>query len=269
MAVIENLPSVLQNETVREVHEYRFTSEQNVYQLKEGPVTTVFTVTDENNTYVEGDDYQLLTNNNGQITDIDWGIGGNSPNPDTIFYVDQQYQSILYRYLDAHDMQIEELEADIDRIIDSHSVETATERDLERVGALFGELGRRSGRSDEEYRTLLKSIVNSFSGRGSRGGLKFAIAAAIGTTPDNVNIVEDFENLRYTIVIENVDSSFLSSAINDLAELADPSGVELEDAVITTEGNTLTITRSMSTVTSESVGLGGDTLTLDGNSTLG
>jgi hypothetical protein len=176
---------------------------------------------------------------------------------------------VMQDYVEAHDLEFETLNRDLDKITTAKQVDTATGDDLDNVGAIFGKLGERRGRTDSDYRTYLKGVVQSFNGRGSVSGLKFAVAAAIGTDTDNIIIDEDFSSLEYDIQVDNVNASFISSAINDLADLSDPSVVELDEAIIIVDGDTVIIDEQPSTVTADSTGLGGGTLTLDGNSQLG
>jgi len=174
----------------------------------------------------------------------------------------------ISKYVEAHQEEVDGYVDDITEIIKSRHVDEAeTIDDLEQIGALFGELGRRRERDKEEYRTFLKSIVQSFQGRGTKPGMEFAVAAGINAEPKNVTIKEDFQNLEYTIQLDDVDDEFVSSAVNDMATLADPSGVELaEPPIIRLEESTITIEASGFTVTSSTTGLGGQTL---GNDTLG
>lgn len=264
---VTNLPEILQTGITRADVSYEFEDSRDEYKIQKGPALRVFGVSSRGTNYTEGVDYDLIEDSNGNIKSIDWGIGGLSPNDGDLFTIDQEYESILARYAESHDEQMDLISDDFEEIVSIRQVDNASLDELDRIGALFGALGRRQERSDPDYRAYLKSVLSSFEGRGSRSGLKFAIAAAIDGSPDDITIVEDIENLSYTIEIETIQGGVLSGAINDLAELADPSGVELEDAVILTEGEELVISGSSSTTTS-AVGLGGGTLTLDGNSQL-
>lgn len=181
----------------------------------------------------------------------------------------REEDSVFRRYVESHEEALDEVDESIDSAITAHQVNQASGVQLDRIGALFGELGRRRGRTDNEYRQYLRSVVRSFNGRGSVGGLKFAIAAAIGGESENVIIREDFENLEYSIEITGVDTSFLTSAINDLAELADPSAVKLAETILILDSENIVIDETGTTVTNTQNGLGSQTLTLDGNSTLG
>lgn len=181
----------------------------------------------------------------------------------------RERDSTIVRYIVQHNKEFAEIEEENQYTINAHQIDNATGDDLDRIGSMFGELGERRGRNNSDYRSYLKGIVNSFNGRGSLSGLKFAIASAINTDTSNITIDEDFQELKYDIRIENVDSEFLSSAVNDLAELADPSAVELGQAIIVLDGETVIISESSSTITNTRVGLGGGTLDLDGTKALG
>lgn len=103
--------------------------------------------------------------------------------------------------------------------------------DLDRIGAYFGQLGKRRGRSDNDYRAYLKSIVQSFSGRGTIDGIKFAVSSGFGGAVDAEDIIidEDFVKNEYDIEINDFgDTSDINvETVNEMAELADPSGVKL------------------------------------------
>lgn len=176
---------------------------------------------------------------------------------------------IITRYVDAHNTEMEGFDGATSYTKLSRYVQQADGSDLNRVGRLFGQLGSRGTRGKEEYRTYLSNLINSFNARGTLSGVKFAVAAAASTDPENVIIEEDFENNEYELSIQNTDSEFLSSAVNELAELADPSGVLLSaPPIIITSGDEVLLDSTESAVIDSTTGLGAGTLTLDGNSTL-
>jgi hypothetical protein len=178
--------------------------------------------------------------------------------------------TIFRKYVDAHGLEYDGFDAATRYVKLSRQVENADGDDLERIGALFGQLGARRGRADSEYRSYLSSLVQTFAARGSVSGVRFAIAAALNTSEENVNIIEDFERNEYEIEIEGVQADFLSGVINELAQLSDPSGIELAaPPVIITAGDELLIDRTNASVIDTVIGLGADTLTIDGNSTIG
>ena len=267
--LIEQLPSIVNNDLVRSGISYEFDDTKDVYEIKKGPATRVFEVSTSSRSFTEGVDYELVEDTNGDYRAIDWSLGGLEPADGELFIIDQEYRSVLARYLEAHDEEFANLEADIVQIISAKQIDEAQGEEIDRVGAIFGQLGRRQGRNDTDYKAYLKSIVESFSGRGSRSGLRFAIAAAVGTTVDNIEIQENKRELSYTVIVSNVDTDFISTSINELADLADPSAVELEEAVIVTTGSEIIIEGGGTVIEAETTGLGGGTLTLDGNSTLG
>jgi hypothetical protein len=250
------------------------TSTQYTYVLDKAPVKDVRSVTGQYNgstvEFTKGTDYQVIDDDaDGDVDTIDWDVGGRQPDDNTEFEATYVCEPIISRYLESHDAEVDTTDAFINSAIVSHQVDKASGKNLNRIGALFGELGKRRGRSDPEYRTFLKSIVQSFSGRGTVPGLKFAIAAGVGTDPENVTISEDFTEVGYSIQIEGVDTSFLTGVISDLADLADPSGVELlAPPVVVLPAGEIEFETPGSQVVSSTEGLGSGTLTLDGDSQL-
>jgi hypothetical protein len=270
VSVISQFPEVLQTGKVQVEVGYEFDDSLDVYEIKKGPATRVFEVRSNGTNFNEGTDYDLIEDPNGNYVKIDWGIGGSEPNDGDLFIIDQEYKSIMSRYLESHDVEMEHLSEDTVTVVSRRYLDNATGDDLDRLGAIFGDLGKRQERNDSEYRDYLGGVVDSFNGRGSLTGLKFAIAAAIGVDPSDINIDEDFENLSYTIRIDtSVSTSLITSAVDQLAELADPSGVELSEAIIVLDTGGMTMGGGTAGVISTSTGLGSQTLTLDGNSTLG
>lgn len=176
---------------------------------------------------------------------------------------------VITRYIDAHEVEFNGVDGAMSYTKLSHFVQEADGNDLERVGRLFGQLGEKGTRSVAEYRTFLSNLINSFNARGTVSGLRFAIAAAASTDPDNIVIKEDFVNNEYEISIVDTDSEFLSSAVNDLAELADPSAIELAaPPIIIITGDEIELTSNESSVIETTAGLGSNTLSLDGDKTL-
>lgn len=281
---LDLLPSILPRSTVRTDEPHTFTvatyddgstDPKYVYQLDKAPITDVEEIegvhADRQYTFVEGTDYTVIDDNgDGQLDSVDFSIGGSDPDAGTDFEVTYTSLSILNRFVSAHDETLQDIEPDIESVIESRQIDHTSGKDLDRIGALFGELGKRRGRTDDQYRVFLKSIVQTFDGRGTKPGMKFAIAAGIGTDVSNITINEDFPETGYTIQIDNVDTDFLSSVVTDLAELADPSGVGLlAPPVILLDGDSIVISIQGAEVTRHTIGIGGGALQLDGSTPLG
>lgn len=180
----------------------------------------------------------------------------------------REEDSVIARYINAHSDEFEVIDERNQFALEAHQIDNATDDELDRLGALFGQLGRRRGRNDSDYREYLKGIANSFKGRGSVEGVKFAVAAAADTDPSNVRLIEDFQNLEYSLQIEDADAANITQSVNDLAELADPSVVLLDEAILLIGDGTAVADGNGVTTTTE-VGLGGGTLDLDGTKQLG
>lgn len=212
-----------------------------VYQLDKAPIeyirTVEATVNKQSTELEEGVDFELGANKET----INFGIGGDNPDNNTQFTVVYVAQSIISRYIGEHDRVLDDTEETIEEVVGTKYIgpvdedadfEAVSGQELDQIGRIFGLLGRRSGRDDPQYRSYLKSIVQSFSGRGTLDGVKFAVSSGLGPSvpEEEIEIVEDFENNSYEIEIENFgDLEGIDLAtVNELAELADPSGVKLE-----------------------------------------
>jgi hypothetical protein len=283
-SIFDGLSRVIPDQQIRVDEEHTFTVHSydngtrhavTDYVLSKAPITYVRqvegTVDGRDYVFTKGTDYTVVDDDgDGQIDTIDFSVGGEQPDDNTTFTVYYVAEPIISRYIEPFDSDGDDIEADIAELIESHQVDTASGSDLDEIGRLFGPLGRRRGRTDAEFRVFLRSIVPSFSGRGTLPGMRFAISAAIGTDPSDITIVEDFDEVGYEIRIDNVDANFLVGTVNDIAELTDPSGVELLSSPVIVLGDTgVAIAIDEATVVGSSTGLGSQTLTLDGSSQTG
>jgi len=146
---------------------------------------------------------------------------------------DTQYTSGGIRWAASNPTCQSEVYVDTARVIDRIT------GDLDRIGSLFGELGRRRNRADDEYADYLKSIVGSFSGRGTVPGIKQAVATSIGMEPDDISIREDFTDNSYQVVFDTWPSH-RGRTVETVAELADPSGIDHELSAYREPDNALT-----------------------------
>jgi len=151
----------------------------------------------------------------------------NEPDPGSVFLVNYTADSIIARYLDASEEQFDTTISKVDESLSSKLVNSATGEDLDEIGKLFGPIiGSRDGRNDAEYRAYLKSVAQSFISRGTIGGIRGAIATAVSVDIDDVSIEEFFDTNEYNVIIVP-NNPIIGSIIEQVAELADPSGVKL------------------------------------------
>ena len=97
---------------------------------------------------------------------------------------------------------------------------------FDRIGQLFGEIGRRRGRNDREYRRFLNSLVPVLSGRGQVPTLKEAVAISLSMDPESIGVEENFQELEFEIILSDFWESHQGSAIESIVDRAKPSGVE-------------------------------------------
>lgn len=232
---LKNFPELSDLGTHREDVYYTFEDGVDIYTIKKGPAQKVYSVESGSTTYVQGTDYDFTLTADGDVLEIDWGIGGSSPDDGDTFVVDQQHESVLSRYTRSHDVTFEELEQDYEDIVEIRQIDnTRTDDQLDRIGAFFGPLGNRVNRDNTEYRTYLKSIINSFRGRGTVDGLLFAVSSALDVDQSDIELEELFETLEYDIVIKNWTKHSVST-VEDIANLADPSVVRLRQTAYQVE----------------------------------
>jgi len=93
--------------------------------------------------------------------------------------------SRIYKYIDSFKEEFEKYKSDLEKVKLSWQIENAEGNELDEIGKIFGDLGKRRGRNDNNYRIFLKSIVSTFSGRGTIPDMRFAI--------NNALLVGDFD----------------------------------------------------------------------------
>jgi len=97
---------------------------------------------------------------------------------------------------------------------------------LDRIGQVFGEIGRRRGRNDRDYRRFLNSLVPVLSGRGQVPTLKEAVAISLGMDAESIGVDENFQELEFEIILSDFWEPHQGSAIESIVDRARPSGVE-------------------------------------------
>lgn len=158
---------------------------------------------------------------------LQWQTDGNNlPQASSIFYVTYRAESVISRYLDAHEDELDDVEGALQEVINNKFVDSASGEALDELGKLFGPtIGKRRGRSDQQYRIYLKSIVQSFVSRGTVNGIKLAISAATEVPLDDIVINEDFEDVEYEVQVQ-ASTPVTVELLEEVAEIADPSGVD-------------------------------------------
>jgi hypothetical protein len=152
--------------------------------------------------------------------------GDNLPAEGSTFFVTYVAESVLSRYLDGYEQEFDTLQDAIDVVVSNKFVRTADSESLDELGELFGDvIGKRRGRNDREYRQYLQTVVQSFTSRGTKSGIKLAISAATDVPLENIELRENFELNKYEVVV-SPDIPVNVSLIESVADIADPSGIE-------------------------------------------
>jgi hypothetical protein len=130
-------------------------------------------------------------------------------------------------WLAAHQDEVDALGADLAGVQKSLQVAHATGDELDRIGADFGILGRRRSRDDEAYRQYLMTLVQAFRGRGRVDDVRFAVASGLTVAEAAVTLDEDVQETSYDVVLTDW-TSHKGSTVEELADIADPSAVDLD-----------------------------------------
>lgn len=143
----------------------------------------------------------------------------------------QEADSNVQNWALAFELSYDTLSDDLLAVAKSHRVTDAEGDNLGRIGRMFGPLGKRRTRGDGEYRRFLQSLIDTFNGRGTKEGIKFATAAGTGAGEiDDVTVTEHDAVNQYSLEITNW--GFHSATdIRELANLADPAAITLREPV--------------------------------------
>jgi|GEM_PF-1409601 hypothetical protein len=159
-------------------------------------------------------------------------------------------------WLDAHQGELDEFDADLAQVKDEIHIETATGQELNLIGNEYGVLGRRRGRDDDSYRAYLMSLMAFFQGVGTIPGVKQAVSSGLLVDTDVVDVLEDFDANKYEIELTDW-TAHETGTVRTLADLADPLAIERLDPVhYLLEGDTVTPTSSGTRVITSTSGLG-------------
>ena len=134
-------------------------------------------------------------------------------------------RSNFRQWVEAHQDEYNKRDFDLENILESHRITEADDDALDRIGAMFGPLGKRRRRGDNEYRRYLMGLSDTFSGRGTNHAIRFAVASGIFADTDQINIEENTTSLTYSLSIEDWEPHS-TRTVDDLSQLADPSVVE-------------------------------------------
>jgi hypothetical protein len=215
--------------------------EKTEYVLDKAPINAidqvVGTVNGREYTFSPGEDYKLSDDKERIV----W-LSDSTERPDyeTTFYVTYRCESIISRYIAPAVDQFETVDDELSAAIESKFIDTAEGSELDRIGELFGVLGKRRGRDDTQYRLFLKSAARSFVSRGTVSSIKMAVSAATDVPIEDITINENFENSTYELVVIP-NTPVRSSVLDQITEIADPSGVEKSRSRFTLDDENVTI----------------------------
>lgn len=138
--------------------------------------------------------------------------------------------STFAEYVRAHEDELDDYEGDLDDINLSKHVREADGSELNQIGRLFGQVGRRLGRNDEQYRQYLQAVVQAFSGRGTEPSMVLGLSTALAVDESDISIDEDTTNVEYDVVLTDWGPHNVET-VYDIAQILDPSGVNHSSVV--------------------------------------
>ncbi len=149
------------------------------------------------------------------------------------------HDSVLFKFLTAFALTLEEQRKDLFGIMRAHWVDTAYGIDLDLLGALF-RLRRRVNESDEDLRRRIKTFIAEFRGGGTIHSILTVTRLFLGLKDDENLILLENPPTRITIEkkVKNGDTLLISSrSINDeeaaLTLSLEEKDLEVEDPSLT------------------------------------
>lgn len=247
---------------------------EDEYTLDKAPIDRIIEVTgtvdDQSYTFSAEDDYYLSDDK----TKLVWRDDAEDrPDAGTRFAVTYRAESLISRFLDTVEL---ELGLADEKIVDSiepkfigykddnRDEPYATGEELDRIGKLFGDIGKRRGRKDSQYRIYLETVVESFTSRGTVQDIKDAISLATDVPNEDITVEEDFENNEYRVIVVP-QTPVTGSLLEDVAQLADPSGVEFVSTIFTIEpeeigiDDTITVRQQSEAIVSDQISINDNT----------
>jgi len=250
-SLVDRLPSYLPESAIRttesiEIEQTNGSVPKTVYGLEKAPydrLVDVSVVVDGSRQTLEiGEDVEERSTRDDEKPNKIAFVSDPLPDTDTTVRVTYDAQPVVSRYLGAFDDDMETVGEQLDESVLSKYIATAEGRDLDRIGKQFGELGRRGRRTDVEYRQYLRSVVRAFNATGTISDIKFVVAAATQSPERNIDVIEDEESVTFRTEIVDPTVSISTFSLNELIDLASPSGVTIEgEPRVLTTGNTVGI----------------------------
>ena len=236
-SILEYLPDYIPKSDIKidvtDDFEYRSESTpKTVYTIENGPVERIdeltATVSGTTRNLVVGEEVELRdTTGDAQYDSVAFIDGDVIPDDDTEFEATYVIEPVVSRYVGSFDEDIDIVGDRIDDSIDSKYINSASGRELDRIGSSYGSIGQRLGREDPEYRSFLRSIADAFDATGTKSGIKFVAGAVLELDPDDIEVVEDFDQTAFTVRAEQPEEAIITESFQSLIESASPSGVGL------------------------------------------
>ncbi len=238
-SILDYLPDYVPKSDIKidatQEFEYRSSSTpKTVYKIEDGPVKRidelVAIVSGSSREFIVGEEIELRdTTGDAQYDSVAFIDSDVLPDEDTEFEATYVAEPVISRYVSSFDDDIDILGDLIDDSIDSKYLESAEGRELDRIGSQYGAIGRRLGRKDDEYRSFLRSIVETFDATGTKSGIRFVTGAVLEIDPDLVEIKEDFDSQEFSVRVEHPESQVQTTSLNALIDLSSPPGVGISN----------------------------------------
>lgn len=267
-SIINRIPDYIAKDTIRFTDTFDFTyvsqsTPKTVYGLEKAPFERLEDVTATidgvERTLSIGSEVEARDSTGDGTTDSVAFIDSSAyPDEGTTVEVRYDAKSIANRYTGSFSDDLDTLGQTLNDIQTRRYIQTADGIHLDLIGASYGEIARRRKRGDDEYREFLLSLAEAISGNGTRSDIKFVASAFFRSDPGDVTVLEDLVDNEFSVVIDRTGNDLRPDGARETLNLAAPTGVTLDQVIITTVGN-IVITGS-TTIESSRSGLGSSIL---------
>jgi len=263
-SILEDQPPYVPTGVIRDEATLTFddadSNPQTVYPIPKAPYDRLIEVTAtvsgiERSLTIGTDVSPVDTIGDSEFDSIEFDTSNRTPDPGTDFEVTYDVRPVIERFIESFDEETGLVDDRLDEAIRGKYVDTATGQSLDLLGAQFGPIGRRRGRTDREYRSFLRSLVRAFNATGTKPDIKFAVAAAIRGDPKNVTVQENTDQVQIGVSVVADSDILVSPALSELIQIAKASGVRLDRVTVVT-GDESIETDIMSDVLNRRFGLG-------------
>ena len=168
--------------------------------------------------FVNGTDYEPYdSDGDGYYDQISWGLGGNTPDDETVFYIDYRYiwknatvtdttpGSVLDVFVDAMSRQLRKMDLKLNRVAMNSFIDSAAGRQLDQLGRLVA-INRNESTRTTGYITLSRSASMT------SGEIAIPVGTQVSTVGTSTSPTKNFETTVTSSIADGSTQAKVSDA---------------------------------------------------------